>query len=239
MLKVAICDDDVSEVKKIESFIRVYDDFDITAYTSSKRLANVIRDGAVFDVYLLDVVMPRPDGIELARLIRKMDEKAVIIYLTSHDGRALDAFRVRASQYLSKPVNRETLYRELDTALTAVKAKTSKTFLLKTKDGAEAIPFHRIVCCELEGRVLCCVTADGEKHRSVTLRSSFDDAVSALTADDRFIRPHTSFVVNMDYVKSIQGNFFLMKTGSNIPIARRTLGEIKEKYLRYFFRGEE
>ncbi len=103
---------------------------------------------------------------------------------------------------------------------------------------AEAIPFHRIVYCELESRVLCCVTADGKEHRSVTLRVPFDNSVSALLADNRFIRPHTSFAVNMDYVKSIQGDSLLMKIGGNVPIAHRAIGEIKEKYLHYFFRGE-
>ncbi len=102
MLMVAICDDDASEVKKIEDFVRAYNgDFDITVYTSSKELARAIEEGAAFDVYLLDIVMPKPDGIELARIIRQTDETAVIIYLTSHDGRALDAFSVRASQYLA------------------------------------------------------------------------------------------------------------------------------------------
>ncbi len=240
MVKVAVCDDDASEVKKIEDFVRAYDgDFDITVYTSSKELARAIEDGAAFDVYLLDIVMPNPDGIELARLIRQTDETAAIIYLTSHDGRALDAFSVRASQYLTKPVRRETLYRELDIALTAVKAKNANIFLLKTKNGQQAIPFHRIVYCELENRALSCVTADGERHRSVTLRAPFDKAVSPLLADKRFIRPHISFAVNMDYVKSIQGNCFVMKTGETVPIAHRAADEVKEKYLHYFFRGEQ
>ncbi len=110
---------------------------------------------------------------------------------------------------------------------------------MKTKNGKQAIPFHRIVYCELENRALSCVTADGERHRSVTLRAPFDKAVSALLTDNRFIRPHISFAVNMDYVKSIQGNYFVMKTGGTVPIAHRAADEIKEKYLQYFFRGEQ
>lgn len=239
MTRIAICDDEAAEMKKIESFVRAYGDFDIACYTASKDLARDIADGAVFDLYLLDVVMPDPDGIELARLIRENDETAVIIYLTSHEGHALDAFRVRASQYLTKPVSRETLHRELDAALTAINAKRAKTFLLKTKEGIRAIPFHRIVCCELENRCVCCVTADGARYRSVTLRMSFDEAVAALLADERFIRPHTSFVVNMGYVRSIQGDSLMMKAGENIPVTRRMAAHIKERFLQYFFRGEQ
>lgn len=239
MLRVAICDDEAGEVKKIDGFVRAYDDFDIVTYTNSMKFAQDIINGDVFDLYLLDIVMPKPDGIELAHLIRENDERAVIIYLTSHDARALDAYRVRASQYLSKPVNRETLYHELDAALTTMKTKNAKTYILKTKNGTHAIPFHRIIYCELEGRSLSCVTANGEKYRSVTLRASFDEAVAILMADGRFIRPHTSFVVNMDFVKSIEKYSLSMKTGVHIPITHRALSEIKEKYLQYFFNKGE
>ncbi len=237
MLRIAICDDEADELKKIEDLVRAYDDVDIVAYSSSKELAWDIDDGTSFDLYLLDVVMPRPDGIELARLIREMDESSAIIYLTNHDGRALEAFHVRASQYLTKPVDRAILYRELDAAITTVKAKKSNVFLLKAKDGIQSIPFHRIVYCELQGRILCCMTADGKSHWSVTLRIPFDDAVSALMTDNRFIRPHTSFVVNLDYVKGVRGNSLIMKNGASLPITRRTLTEVKERYLQYFFRG--
>ncbi len=235
MLRIAICDDEAAEVKKIESFVRSYEDFDISTYTSSSELVRDINSGVLYDLYLLDVVMPKPDGIELARLIREFDETAVIIYLTSHDGRALDAFRVRASQYLVKPINCEMLHVELDMALTAVKARNKKTFILKAKHGTDAIPFHRIVSCELVGRALLLVTADGDTHTSVTLRVPFDEIVSPLLADSRFLRPHMSFVVNMDFVKSIQGCLLIMKVGTDVPIVRRILSEIKEKYLNHFF----
>ncbi len=238
MLRVAICDDEFDEAGRIESFVRAYDDLDVSVYTNSGELARAIEGGAAFDLYLLDVVMPKPDGIELARLIRETDATAAIIYLTSHDGHALDAYRVRASQYLMKPVDFKTLRQEMDVALTALKARNSNTFLVKTKNGAEAIPFHRIVYCELVGRALCCVTADGKKHGSVTLRVPFEKSVAKLYTDGRFVRPHVSFVVNMDYVARLKGDALVMKTGEEIPITHRAAGEIKEKYLKHFFAGD-
>jgi DNA-binding LytR/AlgR family response regulator len=55
-------------------------------------------------------------------------------------------------------------------------------------------------------------------------------------ADNRFICSHTSFAVNMDYVKTIQEDSLLMKTDVKLPIARRMLPGVKEKYLQYFFK---
>ncbi len=228
-----------AEVRKIEGYVRTYSDFDITAYTNSGELARDIADGAVFDLYLLDIVMPETDGIELARIIRRADKTAAIIFLTSHDAHAREAFHVRAAQYLSKPVNFETLRSELDIAITTVKERAAKTFILKTSTGTMAIPFHRIAYCELEGRSLICVTADGERHRSVTLRGAFDEAVTELMADARFLRPHMSYVVNMDYAGSIQGQSMIMNSGVHIPITHGNLKAIKGKYSDYFFNSKE
>ncbi len=46
-----------------------------------------------------------------------------------------------------------------------------------------------------------------------------------------------TFVVNLDYVKGVRGNSLIMKNGASLPITRRTLTEVKERYLQYFFRG--
>ncbi len=238
MIKVAVCDDELAEAEKIDSYVRAYDDCDIKVYTSSRALARDIEDGAAFDLYLLDIVMPKPDGIELAQFIRRFDETAVIIYLTSRDDRSLDAFRVHASQYLVKPVCFEALQNALDIALVSIHDRNTKMFILKTKDSTEAIPFHRIVYCELENRTLCFMTADAKKHRGTTLRVPFEEAAASLLSDNRFVRTHTSFIVNMDYVQSIQANTLSMRIGGSIPIAQRALGDVKERYLGYFFRGE-
>ncbi len=238
MIKVAICDDEAAEAIKIDSFVRAYNDCDAKVYTNSRALARDIEDGAAFDLYLLDIVMPKPDGIELAQFIRKFDDTAVIIYLTSRDDRSLDAFRVHASQYLVKPVNFDALRSALDIALVSINDRNTKIFILKTRDGTEAIPFHRIVYGELENRALCFMTADTNKHRGMTLRVPFEEATAPLMSDSRFVRTHTSYIVNMDYVQSVQANTLSMRIGGSIPIAQRALGEVKERYLGYFFRGE-
>ena len=238
MLKVAICDEDADECAKIESFVRAYSDFELCAYTDSKKLARDVGGGRTFDLYILDIVMPEPDGIELARLIRETDKDAVVIFLTNYEERALDAYRVRAAQYLLKPVNYETLSGELDIATSAVQRKKSKTFMLKTKTGMEAIPFHKIVYCTFENRRLAIVTEDGRKLVGSMLRIAFDEAAAALLEDERFIRPHTSFIVNMDFTHGIDGDLLVMKTGAQVPIAQRMQSEIKNRYVRYFFGGD-
>ncbi len=69
-------------------------------------------DYDVFDLFLIDMAMPRIDGFELMKLIKQKQPLAVMVILTgfsSIDG-AVKAVHAGAFQYLSKPINSEELF---------------------------------------------------------------------------------------------------------------------------------
>ena len=108
-----------------------------------------------------------------------------------------------------------------------------KSFLLKSKKGVNAIPFRKIIYCELVDRRLYLITADGEEHISVSLQESFDKAIAPFNEDTRFVRCHKSFIVNMDYVRDFDKNNFLVETGKRLPIAQSKQIEVRNTYVRY------
>lgn len=65
------------------------------------------------DVALLDIEMPGMGGIELARRLSEVQPRTRVIFLTSYEHYALDAFSVHATGYLLKPVDEQDLSREL------------------------------------------------------------------------------------------------------------------------------
>ena len=69
-------------------------------------------DYDMFDLFLIDMAMPKIDGFELMKLIKQKQPLAVIVILTgfsSIDG-AVKAVHAGAYQYLSKPINSEELF---------------------------------------------------------------------------------------------------------------------------------
>ena len=69
-------------------------------------------DFEVFDLFLVDMAMPRIGGFELMKMIKKKQPLAVIIILTgfsSIEG-AVKAVQAGAYQYLSKPINADELF---------------------------------------------------------------------------------------------------------------------------------
>ena len=73
-MKIAICDDDRNELFRILSVLADYQlqrniEFSYKPFDNSTELASALLRER-YDIYLLDVVMPGLNGIELAREIR-------------------------------------------------------------------------------------------------------------------------------------------------------------------------
>lgn len=110
-MKIVICDDSIEDMLKIEKLLKTYSvlfpdvHFVIEKYSDSDRLYRQIQERELADIYLLDMVMPRKNGIDIAALLRKLGSESVVIYITSSDDFALESYQVHAVRYLLKPVS--------------------------------------------------------------------------------------------------------------------------------------
>src|SRR3546814_1836919 len=80
---------------------------------SALRLVEVVAP----DLLLLDIAMPRLDGMEVARAVGKSNFNPAVIFVTAFEGFAVEAFDLAAMDYLLKPVSFERLVRAIDRAL--------------------------------------------------------------------------------------------------------------------------
>lgn len=64
---------------------------------------------AAADVALVDIRMPRMDGMELASHLRQLDHGPAVIFTTAYDHHAVQAFELNAVDYLLKPIRAERL----------------------------------------------------------------------------------------------------------------------------------
>ena len=70
--------------------------------------------------------------------------------------------------------------------------------------------------------------------------SKHPDALSSklaaeLTAYENFVRPHRSYLVNMDHIQSISYRGLQLTDQTEIPIPHGRFSELKERYLEYAF----
>lgn len=238
-LRIAVCDDDVCELEEthrmVTEYIKLHNELDITVrkFQSAYDLLDCVDAGIHFDIYILDIIMPHMNGIDVGVEIRKNDENCFIIYLTTSPEFALKSYQVSAYQYLLKPVSKDDLFTDLDEIRKREEFESSRRISVKTKDGVHFIPLHRIVFAEyLSHRVIYHLTNNEIITGSVS-REPFHELVQMLINDPRFICCHVSFVINMYCVESISKKDFILAGGQSVPISARSYAEIKKQYLDF------
>ena len=89
---------------------------DIKGFTKSRKALEWCSANPV-DIAMLDINMPDINGISLAAKLREVNPYIRIIFVTAYEKYAVDAFDVHADGYLLKPVNQESLTREVTLVL--------------------------------------------------------------------------------------------------------------------------
>ncbi len=238
-MKIAICDDSVEDLLKIEKLLFEYKilhgnrDFEIDKFSDPYTLYNKILEGDMVDIYILDMLMPGQTGIDLGNQIRKARCENVIIYITSSDDYALDAYGVHAVRYLLKPVNKDKFFEAMDYALSYTKVKKEPIYLIKTKEGLVKRPYSRIEYIENANRKLEVHLTDGEMLKSIFIRKSFEEEIHEIAEEKNFHQIHKSFLVNFDYVKQMTIDGVTMESGKKLPVSKAKAANVKREYLLF------
>jgi DNA-binding LytR/AlgR family response regulator len=185
-----------------------------------------------FDIYLLDVVMPAIKGTEVASFIRKIDDDCHIIFITSSPEYAVDSYDVFASGYIVKPILRKKFFATLDRTISKITSDTnySQRISVKTKDGIKSIMINKIRFAEYKNHVIEFHTVNENTICSVTGSMTISGLMKLLENNSSFVMPHRAFIVNLEYVSSLEGSNFIMNKAEKIPVSRTAMKNIKQKF---------
>ncbi len=234
MINIAICDDTKEDVEIISTYIskKVTTSniaFKINIFSDGEDyIDNVNSCRETYDIVFLDIYMKFSNGIEIARKIREFDKECKIIFITSSKEHAIDSYDVRALHYILKPIDEEKLGLAIEMAIEGLN-KENKQIVIKNKKGSYRIILKDILYAESNARVVNTYLKSGEV---ISFYSKLKDFIESIH-DDRFLKCHKSFVVNMDYILKIESNFIYMSGNIKIPISTSNIAAIKEKYLKY------
>lgn len=242
MIRIAVCDDNSIELSKTMELVKGYlektgRNVDISKYSSSVRLKKDIdtafMDGTpLFDLFILDVMMPEVTGMDIAEHIRSLYKKDVpIAFTTTSTEFAFKAFSVHAFRYLDKPLKEDAVAEMLDYFFDYMNEKEEQIFSIPAKGAVVTVKRDDIMYVENVSRNLVFSMSDGSKHKSVSIRKSFESSVEPLMMDKNFIQPHKSFLVNMYFIKSYSGDNIVMEDGYVVPISRNNSAMVKKEYL--------
>ena len=129
-------------------------------------------------------------------------------------------------------MTQEALFATLDEAIKTIDAEDARRLVMRTKEGAQTIPFYQIAYVEsYEHRFFCGLT-DGRVLESKTQRVSFSHFIKPLLKDGRFVQTSVSYVVNMQHIRTVNGEGCRMADGTTVPITR-AYADARNAYLAY------
>lgn len=229
MLTVAICDDEQYFVDRLDKSLNQY--FSIrkieaesSAFTDAESLLSAGRD---YDLILMDLKLPGVDGMEAITRLRERKQTSQMIFITSYQEYAIQAFDVDAVHYLLKPVTDENLYRALDKAMKRITKKDFKTLTISKGNETQIIRQRDILYCEvIDHKVYIHLP-----NISYDYFGTLENLQKQL--DSRFFRCHKSYIVNLTHVVSRQGDTVTVSGGGRVFVSRRKQQEFAQELLRF------
>ncbi|AQS70808.1 LytTR family DNA-binding domain-containing protein [Streptomyces pactum] len=193
------------------------------------------------DVVFLDIQMPGLDGLDLARLLTGFARPPLVVFVTAHEDFAVQAFDLKAVDYVLKPVRRERL---AEAVRRAVERRGTTT-------AAPRIPVHEPdpdhIAVELGGVTrfvpvedITHVEAQGDYARLHTDRGSHLVRIPLSTLEERwrargFVRIHRRHLVALRHIGELRldaGTVSVLVGGEELQVSRRHARELRDLLMR-------
>lgn len=241
MIKIALCDDDLSVLKEIRALLEQYriernQKIVCVDFCSPLELLTEMEKGMRPDILFLDVIMPGENGISVAKEIRQYDDTVKIIFLTSSSEFAVESYTVGAYFYQIKPISAKNFLQLMDAVVSECEKIQQDSLLVRGKSGITRINLRKLEYCEVIGHTLLFHLENG---RTLECIGSLDDLCDKLVQHENFLRMHRSFVINMKYIQNISYKAVTMDDLTEIPIPHGKCSAIKKRYLEYAFDGKQ
>ena len=218
MIRVAVIEDNDIYTRQISTYIQDYKkekelEIHVTTFHNGEELLFDYKP--IYDILLMDIDMPKMDGISTAKEIRKLDAFVEIIFITNLAQYATDGYKVKARAYVLKPINYYGFIMELQAAIDDINKKRDHFILLRSEDSVERINIRDIYYVESQRHNIFVHTEQG----IYTLRDTLQNMVNRLSGY-HFERCSVSYLVSLAHVQSIRGNMAIVGK-KEVPVSRQ------------------
>ena len=130
-MKILLVDDEKLQLKRLEESVKKALPTDEVFSFVNPFEASRHAEKNQIEIAFLDIEMPGLDGIMLAKKLKSINPKINIIFVTAYDNYALEAYKIHASGYVSKPVNEEKIKEEIEELKHPIEMSPTKKLQVK------------------------------------------------------------------------------------------------------------
>jgi DNA-binding LytR/AlgR family response regulator len=199
---------------------------------SAAEALRLLQEGGI-DAVFLDIHMPGLSGLDLAQVLSHFKEPPPIVFVTAHDEHAVDAFELRAVDYVLKPVRQERLAEAVRRLVDgAVRPADTADDQIAVERGGVTRFIRRadVRFVEAQGDYARLHTAADSHLLRTPLTTLADEWAAA-----GFVRIHRSLLVNLAHVREVrmdEGRCTVMVGATPLQVSRRHTRELRELLTR-------
>lgn len=219
--------------------------------TEALRLLRAGDAAEPVDVVFLDAHLPGLDGLELAKMVAVFTVPPLVVFVSTHDDRAIDAYEVGAVDYLLKPLSVQRLSASLRRIQLRQVGRGSRTD--RGSANQDIFEGEEVIAAELGGTTTLVprsavrwVEAQGDYTRLHTLTGNHLVRIPLSVLEERwrevgFLRVHRSYLVALHLVTEVQmtSTSHVVRLGQRgtpgaveLPVSRRHARELKDRLVR-------
>ncbi len=232
MLHIAICDDEKEFVAHLTGLLDRYaaetgEEIKISAFFDGMEL--IERYDTTIDLIFLDIQMKLIDGLKTAGRIREFDAEVSIFFLTTLTRYGLEGYRYQAENYIIKPMKYIRLKTELDQWKKKHRRTDEPAITVANDSGRYKIFLRSLRYVETFRRNLLLHT----QQEDIVCYKSMKEMERALLGQG-FARCHTSYLVNLAYIKGMKKLEITLITGEVLPVSQPRRKEFTELLTEYW-----
>lgn len=236
-LRVLVVDDEAPALEELTWLLSQDERIGNIRRASSGAEALRVLDGEPVDVVFCDIKMPGLDGLDLARVLARFSQRPQVVFVTAYDRHAIEAFDLRATDYVMKPVRAERLSEAVRRVVEAATPATEPA--TKPEDETIAVELGGVTRFVQRSQVRY-VEAHGDYARLHTATSSHLVRIPLTTLEERwadagFVRIHRSTLVALPHVDEIRvdGGRCAVRLGDRVlQVSRRHTKELRDRLVR-------
>jgi DNA-binding LytR/AlgR family response regulator len=206
-LKCIIIDDEPIARKVLQEFIEDIDFLELIGQAENPLKAMPLLSESDVNIIFLDINMPKINGIDF---LKNSKTNAIVILTTAYAEFAIEAYSLDVLDYLLKPIAFDRFLKACNKAKEISENKVlslakshpiNDHFFIKCENQIEKVLYEELLYAEAMLNYVMLYTDSRKMMVYITIKR-LEEQLPA----DTFIKVHKSFIVNINKVKSIEGN---------------------------------
>lgn len=203
-MKILMCDDSKAFLEQLQIllkqiFAEMNMDVLLILFTEPGKALSYIKEYKDIDIIFMDILMGKSNGYEVAKEISSLRVRSKIIFVSSTPNYALKGYDIGVTRYLLKPVKKNRLSHVLKDLMQELQYQKEAYIIEKNDSGIHKIFLDEVVYIETAGRntVIHTVNEDIISYKNMKRHEE--------RLNSNFVRCHTSYIVNMRFVRNYHG----------------------------------